>query len=579
MSKPLITILTLALFWEPCPRTLAVEQVNRDYWPTDGWKTGLPEEHGFNTNALSFALEQVPRVCPQLHSLLVVRHGRLVVERYFDGTSAADAWNVKSASKSILSALVGIALERGYIHSLDQPVIDFFPELEHELNDPRKKSITIRHLLTMSAGLEWTENGAITFRWIKSRNRVGFTWKSKLIDEPGSKWNYSTALTHMLSAVITRATGTDTLAFAQSELLGPIGATITRWDKAGDGYYIGGSEMYLTPRDMAKFGYLYLNNGQWAGKQVVPAAWVGASTLQTNNARYGFLWWLDTFEGRPVYFAQGLGGQHIIVVPSLDIVVVTTAYLPTHISALSFAKLWLLPCINHFDNHEPLPPAEQVIGRFYEKIGGRENLDALQSLSIEGALEIPARGEQGSFELLKGGNGKIYSRFDGTKSFSGAFGSDGRTVWTSWLGYRTLTGGQAQPWKDEAQSWSDLRGPVDGMKTVGIVSFAEHRCHELQSKREGGDVISDFYDCESGLLIGSIRPELSPYGWLAYTWTFADYHRFGALQFPTSLTQDVQGPELVLTRTSIGYNNVKPARFALPIPIADILKGRRNNAK
>ena len=158
----------------------------RDYWPTAGWKTAAPEQYGFDTNALAAAIRQVPQICPQLHSLLVVRHGRLVVERYFNQTSEKDAWNVKSASKSMISALVGVALEQGYIRSLDQPAIEFFPEYRAQLNDPRKSRITIRHLLTMSAGLEWSENGPITFRWLRSRDRVGFTWRSKLVAEPGT---------------------------------------------------------------------------------------------------------------------------------------------------------------------------------------------------------------------------------------------------------------------------------------------------------------------------------------------------------------------------------------------------------
>jgi CubicO group peptidase (beta-lactamase class C family) len=170
----------------------------RDRWPTDAWPTAAPEACDVDANHLVRSLEQLPQVCPDLHSLLLVRHGRLIVERYFGGSQPQDAWNVKSATKSMLSALVGIALERGYIHSLDQPVLDFFPEYRDQVTDPRKQQITIRHLLTMSAGLEWKENGPIAFRCMSSPDWVRFILNSKLAADPGVKWNYSSALPHLL---------------------------------------------------------------------------------------------------------------------------------------------------------------------------------------------------------------------------------------------------------------------------------------------------------------------------------------------------------------------------------------------
>ena len=547
----------------------------RDYWPTAGWKTAAPEEYGFDTNALAAAIQQAPQICPQLHSLLVVRQGRLVVERYFNQTSEKDAWNVKSASKSMISALIGVALEQGYIRSLDQPAIDFFPEYRAQLDDPRKSRITIRHLLTMTAGLEWSENGPITFRWLRSRDRVGFTWKSKLVAEPGTRWNYSTATTHLLSAILTKATGTNTLAFARRALFDPLGASVDRWDQDRQGYYIGGSEVYLTPRDMAKFGYLYLNRGRWDGKQIVPESWVQASTEQSNSAQYGFLWWMDTFEGRPIYFAQGFGGQHIVVVPHLDVVVVTTAYMPTHYSALTLSKLWVLPCINRFEPAaRELPSAEKVIGEFYRAIGGREQLAKLESLRILGRVEVPAKAERGTFEVLKGGRGKILSQLKGARLWPGSCGSDGTTVWSNWRGYGILSGERAQCWRDEAHDWSDLRRPVEGMKTVAVTPFAGKPCYQLQLRRETGEFLTDYYDVETGLLAGSIRSEGSPYGLLAVTRLFNDYRRWGVFQFPSRIVTRVQGPEGVLTRTAIQYNGVDTREFDLPIPIEDILKGK-----
>jgi CubicO group peptidase (beta-lactamase class C family) len=553
----------------------------RDYWPTGGWKTAAPEAEGVDTNALARSLGHVARICPTIHSLLVVRHGRLVVERYFNGTHEPDPWNIKSASKSVLSALVGIALERGYIRSLDQPVLDFFPEYPDQLSDPRKKQITLRHLLTMSAGLEWEENGPITFRWLGSRDRVGFTLKSKLVAEPGTRWNYSTALTHLLSAILTKASGTNTLAFAREALLDPIGVTVHRWDLDAQGYYCGGSEVYLTPRDMAKFGYLYLNDGQWEGRQVVPASWVRASTQQTNSARYGFFWWLDTFEGQPIYFAQGLGGQHIVVVPHLDAVVVTTAYLPRHFSTLSFVKLCVLPALRSGEaDKEHLPPAQEIIARYYEAVGGREALGKLKSLRIAGTVQAPATGVQEDFEVLKSTGNRFVSSGNWVLGTPGGslkrVGSDGQLVWTSSGGYRVLTAEEARPWRERAGAWTDLCGPTAGMRTVALVSFADRRCYQLEAVTDEGEVETDFYDAETGLLAGSIRPEVvGSAGVLAFTRLFIDYRKFGELLFPTKVISHVQGPEVVFTRTAVEYIRIDPRTLGLPVAVEDIAKGKR----
>jgi len=554
---------------------------DRDYWPTREWQTAAPEEHGIDTNRLTVALARLPRTCPSVRSLLLVRDGRLVVEHYFKGDSPETAGNVKSVSKSILSALAGIALGQGQIRSLDQPVIDFFPEYRDQLHDPRKKRITIRHLLTMSAGLEFVENGPISRRWMGSRDWHGFTLKSKLVAEPGAEFNYSTALTHLLSGVISRATGTNTLAFAKTALLDPIGAPVAQWDKDPQGNYWGGSEVHLTPRAMAKFGYLYLNNGQWDGRQIVPAPWVQASTQQTNSAHYGFLWWLDNFEGRPIYFAQGLGGQYIVVVPDLDVVLVVTCWYESNVSVLSCIKLLVLPCLARFEAADSLPPAKDIVERYYEAVGGREKLAELRSLGITGRVEVPAQNDRGHFEVLKGTGGRIYERAALSKTKLGAFGSNGQHVWGTFPhGYRLLTGEETAPWwGEDASSWADLRGCGQNMKTVALTLFAGSLCYQVQFSGSLGEVLTDFYDRESKLLAGSIRPAHTPYGWVTVTRSFSAYRRFGAFKFPTQIRLHVQGPEMVWTREEIEYNNVSPRAFDLPIAIQDILRGKLTKAR
>ncbi len=404
-----------------------------------------------------------------------------------------------------------------------------------------------------------------------------FILKSKLVDDPGAKWNYSSALPHLLSAVLTKASGTNTLAFARHALFDPLGAVIGQWDQDPKGYYCGGSEICMTPRDMAKFGYLYLNNGEWNGKQIVPTAWVRASTQQTNSAHYGFLWWLDTFEGYPIYFAQGLGGQHIVVVPDLDAVVVTTSWLPTHISALTFIKLHVLPCLKcPQQNTSALPSPQQIIERYYQAIGGRELLARLNSLRITGTRQVPATAEQEPFEILKGPDGKMLSTGNG--SLIKRVGSNGRLVWTSADGYRLLAEQEARYWREAAGAWTDFCGPAGETCTVTHGNFAGRPCYQLEYIANSGETTADFFDVETGLLVGSIRSlMLRPYGWIAETQFYSDYRECGGLRVPTRIISHIQGPETVWTRTSVQFNDVDPRAFDVPIPIDAILKGKRQS--
>ncbi len=267
---------------------------------------------------------------PRLHSLLVSRRGTLVLERYFHGTDRHDVANVKSVSKSIVSALVGIAIERGYISGVDEAIVDYFPRALDGGVDPAKRSITIENLLTMQAGLRPTSNryyGA----WVLSPNWIEFALAQPVEEPPGGRMRYSTGNTHLLSAILTQTTGRSTLEFARAELGAPLGFHLSSWPTDPQGIYFGGNDMELTPRQMRAFGELYLNGGRVAGRQVVPAAWVEASLQpRTESPRedgryYGYGWWVRSMAGYQTPYAWGYGGQFIILVPDLQTVVVTTS--------------------------------------------------------------------------------------------------------------------------------------------------------------------------------------------------------------------------------------------------------------
>jgi CubicO group peptidase (beta-lactamase class C family) len=266
---------------------------------------------------------------PRLRSLLISVDGQLVEERYFNGALPSQAANLKSASKSILSALVGIALDRGYLGTLQDSLGKFFPEQLAGADDARKKAITIEDLLTMRSGLESTSN--INYgRWVQSGNWVRHALGRPLIDEPGGRMIYSTGNSHLLSALLTKATKMSAFEFAQRYLAGPLGAPLPPWMRDPQGIYFGGNEMHWTPRGMLAFGELYLNGGQAGGRQVVSQRWIEESFKPRTRSswsgrQYGYGWWIDSLGGHATYYAWGHGGQFIFVVPSLKLVVATTS--------------------------------------------------------------------------------------------------------------------------------------------------------------------------------------------------------------------------------------------------------------
>jgi CubicO group peptidase (beta-lactamase class C family) len=265
---------------------------------------------------------------PRLHSLLASVRGGVVLERYFNGARAARSANVKSVSKSVISALVGAAIHEQRIAGVDAPIAGYFPEIVKD-RDTRKRDITVEDLLTMRSGLESTSNrnyGA----WVLSDNWVRHALSRPLVSPPGERMEYSTGNSHLLSAILTKATSTSTWQYAQRTLARPLGFTLDRWPQDPQGIYFGGNDMLLTPRQMLAFGELYLNRGRANGQQVVPAAWVDQSFIPRgyspiSGQGYGYGWWTRELAGHAAYFAWGFGGQYIILVPALEMVVVTTS--------------------------------------------------------------------------------------------------------------------------------------------------------------------------------------------------------------------------------------------------------------
>jgi CubicO group peptidase (beta-lactamase class C family) len=266
---------------------------------------------------------------PRLHSLLVSVRGELALEYYAPGVRRDRPANIKSAAKSVISALVGIAIERRLIPGVREPIVTYFPELRRD-PDPRKLSITIEDLLTMRSGLESTSGGNYG-QWVRSRNWVSHALGRPLVADPGTSMQYSTGTSHLLSAIITKTAKTSTWRFAQRTLGEGLKTRLPQWTRDPQGIYLGGNEMLMTPRQMLAFGELYLDNGRAGEVQIVPAAWVKTSCAPRTTSvfdpgrDYGYGWWIDQLGGQDACFAWGFGGQYILVFRDAGLVVAVTS--------------------------------------------------------------------------------------------------------------------------------------------------------------------------------------------------------------------------------------------------------------
>jgi CubicO group peptidase (beta-lactamase class C family) len=266
---------------------------------------------------------------PRIHALIVALDGKPIVERVFHGPGLDRPVNIKSASKSIISALVGIAIDEGVIKNVNQPMLPLLRKRAPEDMDPKVATITVDHLLSMRSGLERTSGLQNYGRWVQSRNWVSFALSREFIDEPGGEMLYSTGNTHLLSAILTDTSGKSTWDLAHEWLGEPLGMTIPQWTRDPQGIYFGGNEMSLSPRDLLRFGEMYRNGGVYGGYQVVPRSWVRASwtahTIDSRGRGYGYGWFIAEANGQPVYYGWGFGGQMLYVIPTLKLTIAVTS--------------------------------------------------------------------------------------------------------------------------------------------------------------------------------------------------------------------------------------------------------------
>jgi CubicO group peptidase (beta-lactamase class C family) len=350
----------LLFFFFPLSVTSPVSQnqfsvLEPDYWPTDGWRTSSPEAQGMNSQLLDELEMELNGFEICYNSFIVVRHGYIVFESYPNPIYDQDTLHfIASVTKSVTAGLFGIAVDQGYIRSIHDSVLGYFSNRTFDNPSSWKDSMIIRDLLTMKTGLQWDE-GSYSYddprnsfvQWFTSEDRVQFFLDLPMASAPDQRWYYNTGASSMLTTLISLTTGQTALEFATEHLFQPLGISRYYWESDTQGSNYGGFGMNLLPRDMAKYGFLYLHNGRWDDLQIISAEWVAESssthTCFYPGYGYGYHWITFPFIGG--YAAFGAGGQGILVIPKYDLVIVVTAEEPSGVPFVPLILRYVLPSL------------------------------------------------------------------------------------------------------------------------------------------------------------------------------------------------------------------------------------------
>jgi len=309
---------------------LAAGDVAAVPWPTTGWEASTPEAQGVASSALADLVEFGAK--SEMDSLLVVRHGRIVTEAYYAPFRPGMRHLVNSVTKAVVGTLAGIAVQRGEIASVDEPVLESFPWRAVANAEGTKAQLKIAHLLDMTSGLDWNEPltsapPETMLEMARSRDWVGFVLDRPMAHAPGTAFNYNSGDWHLVSAILARKTWLDTFEYARRTLFAPLGIADATWRADPQGVRSGGFGLSLQPRDMAKIGYLYLRRGEWDGRQLLPREWVDKVfdpqvEMHVGTYRYANGWW--TIPQKRAHMAVGFLRQLIVVLPDIDTVAVVT---------------------------------------------------------------------------------------------------------------------------------------------------------------------------------------------------------------------------------------------------------------
>lgn len=309
-----------------------VPSTNTPVWPIEGWQPSTPETQGMDSDLLADMLAAIKEQDYAIDSVTIARDGYLVLDASKYPFQPDSRHIIHSCTKSIVSILIGIAIDEGYISGVDARVYDLFPERHLENLEARKAAMTLEHVLTMATGWECRDSYLYDWRGLRqmreSDDWVRFVLDLPMAEEPGDRFEYCNGASFLLSAIIRETTSMSALAFAEEHLFGPLGIVDVEWPANPQGINIGWGELHMRPHDMAKIGLLALRGGSWDGEQIVSTAWVKASTRHQIDATlqdgYGYQWWVA---GDDLFMALGYAGQFIFVMPDMDLVAVFTSHL------------------------------------------------------------------------------------------------------------------------------------------------------------------------------------------------------------------------------------------------------------
>ena len=459
-------------------------------WPTSGWQTAAPEEQGMASAALADLVDF--GAANAMDSLLVVRHGKIVLEAYYAPFKPGMKHTVNSATKGVVGTLVGLASAEGKIESLDAPVISFFPERKVGDADARKKAMTLRHLLDSTSGLDWREPltdevPQTMLQMERSPEWIDFVLGRPMAQSPGQTFNYDSGGWHVLSAIVARQAGADTLEDAKQRLFAPLGITDIAWRRDPQGVRTGGYGLYLQPRDMAKLGYLYLRGGEWSGRQLLPKDWVAKTFspsvgMNVGTLRYANGWW--TVPEKDAHMAVGFLRQLIVVLPKLDVVAVVTGRrhypfdaLIDRVAAAARAttalpadpeggeRLARRIAAAAIEEPSAVAPASSLAAT----VGGRTYRFAPNAIGLR-SMKLDLAAPNARYEITFGSAGSERP----SRRLEGPLGLDGRFAIREARGDEPLLAVKGS-WVSDSTFRITARSVLDGIVTVYAVSFSERR--------------------------------------------------------------------------------------------------------
>ncbi len=393
----LVIILLAGCLTESCSASLK-SQPDVEYWPTQNWQSRTPEAQGMDSERLAQMFEVIQEDDMRLHSLLIARNGYLVTEAYWPPYGPDDVHTIESNTKSMIGTLIGIAMDQGNLQSVDQKLVDFFPERTIQNLDEQKKTITLQNLLSMTPGLSCQDLSSDGQGMFRAEDWTQYLLDLPVTNPPGTRWIYCSGAAHLLSAILQEATGMDTRGYANTHLFKPLGIREVPekdWSSDPSGVTNGVAGLYLTPRDLAKYGYLYLKRGNWNDQQVVPTGWVDESTREQAyigsdnyvgglDRRFGYMW--SIFPDLKYYGYLGMAGQGLFVLPEQNMVIVFTGSLPVGKEAalLRLVNDYIIPAVL---SEDPLPDNPQASSRLEALIqaaaGSQQAVPALPQTALE----------------------------------------------------------------------------------------------------------------------------------------------------------------------------------------------------